>query len=124
MREQVKALSEACSCISVMTPSSANILINDYNIAADKINMIPHGTHLTPVVDKNQIRLRYKLSNRIVLSTFGLLGPGKNIETTLEALPAIIARAPNVMFLIFGITHPSLVLQEGERYRNILSLTL
>ncbi|NGF55387.1 glycosyltransferase [Parapedobacter sp. SGR-10] len=120
LAEKVKALAEACSRVSVMTRSSASILINDYQISADKTIVIPHGTHLAPAVDKNEIRRRYDLTDRKILSTFGLLGPGKSIETTLEALPAIIARTPNVMFLILGMTHPALIQQEGEYYRDML----
>lgn len=120
LAEKVQALAGACSRVSVMTRSSACILIDDYQISPDKILVIPHGTHLAPAVDKNEIRQRYDLTGKKVLSTFGLLGPGKSIETTLEALPAIIARTPNVMFLILGMTHPALIQQEGERYRDIL----
>lgn len=120
LAEKVKALTEACSRVSVMTRNSASILTNDYQISADKIIVIPHGTHLAPAVDRTEIRRRYDLADRKVLSTFGLLGPGKSIETTLEALPAIIARTPNVMFLILGMTHPALIQQEGEHYRDML----
>jgi hypothetical protein len=49
-----------------------------------------------------------------VLSTFGLLSSGKKIETTLEALPAIIKKNPDVLFLIIGKTHPSVIKQEDE----------
>src|SRR6185503_1066198 len=55
-----------------------------------------------------------------VLSTFGLLGSGKSIETTLEALPRIVKNNPDVMFLIIGKTHPSIVKHEGEKYRTML----
>ncbi|WP_404477603.1 glycosyltransferase [Sphingobacterium sp. ML3W] len=55
-----------------------------------------------------------------ILSTFGLLGPSKSIETTLYALPAIIEQNPNIKFLILGMTHPNLLRSEGETYRNQL----
>jgi len=120
LAEKVKAIAAACSCVSVMTQSSADILIDDYQISSDKIIVIPHGTHLAPAVNKGEIRRKYDLIDRKLLSTFGLLGPGKSIETTLEALPAIIAKTPNVMFLILGMTHPALIQQEGECYRDML----
>ncbi|MGB6151137.1 MAG: glycosyltransferase, partial [Pricia sp.] len=52
--------------------------------------------------------------------TFGLLGPGKSIETTLAALPKIIDEHPETVFLIIGKTHPTLAKDKGEDYRNFL----
>ncbi|MFZ4262143.1 glycosyltransferase [Sphingobacterium sp. HJSM2_6] len=120
LAENVQALTEAASRVLVMTRTSANILITDYKVSPEKIVLIPHGTHLAPAVDKNYIRQKFDLLNKKVLSTFGLIGPGKSIETTLKALPSIIAIEPNVMFLILGMTHPALLQEEGERYRNML----
>src|SRR5690606_20853385 len=71
--EKVTAITNACSCIVVMTQSSASILIDDYQITADKVVVIPHGTHLAPAIDKHEIRRMHNLTDRKVLSTFGLL---------------------------------------------------
>src|SRR4029079_18729809 len=103
-----------------MTHSSAEILIKDYHIPAEKITVIPHGTHLVPHSHQKVLKDKYNLSGKKVLSTFGLLSSGKNIETTLEALPAIIKKNPDTLFLIIGKTHPSVIKQEGEKYRNVL----
>lgn len=118
--DQVSAIADYCSQIIVMTQSSAEILINAYQISPNKITVIAHGTHLAPATDKRTILGRYNLLDKKVLSTFGLLGPSKSIETTLYALPAIIEKNSNVMFLILGQTHPTLLLREGETYRNHL----
>lgn len=115
--QQIAAISES---IIVMTNSSAQILINDYGIAKEKIIVIPHGTHLVPHSDKNILKTKYNLTGKKVLSTFGLLSSGKSIETTLKALPAIIKVNPEVMFLIIGKTHPSVIKNEGHKYRNML----
>src|SRR5690625_7664281 len=56
----------------------------------------------------------------MILSTFGLLGPGKSIETTLYAMPDVVKEYPNVLFLVLGRTHPSLVKERGEEYREFL----
>src|SRR5690625_8019011 len=56
----------------------------------------------------------------MILSTFGLLGPGKSIETTLYAMPDVVKEYPNVLFLVLGRTHPSLVKERGEEYRECL----
>src|SRR5690606_5657922 len=96
------------------------ILINAYQISPNKITVIAHGTHLAPATDKRAILERYNLLDKKILSTFGLLGPSKSIETTLYALPAIIEQNSNVMFLILVQTHPTLLLREVETYRNQL----
>ncbi|WP_270089911.1 glycosyltransferase [Sphingobacterium sp. SYP-B4668] len=120
LKLQIKQIAEACKRIIVMTNHSANILMKDYGIEPEKIKIIQHGTHLLPAKDKDELKEKYKVPNRRVLSTFGLLGPGKNIETTLHALPTIIKQNPDVIFLIIGKTHPSIVKNEGEQYREHL----
>jgi glycosyltransferase involved in cell wall biosynthesis len=115
LKIKVQEISGFCRSIIVMTHSSAEILIKDYNIPAEKITVIPHGTHLVPHSDKELLKVKYKLSGKKVLSTFGLLSSGKNIETTLKALPAIVKKNPDVLFLVIGKTHPSVIKQEGEK---------
>jgi glycosyltransferase involved in cell wall biosynthesis len=120
LKIKVQEISGFCRSIIVMTHSSTEILIKDYDIPAEKIMVIPHGTHLVPHSDKELLKVKYKLSGKKVLSTFGLLSSGKNIETTLKALPAIVKKNPDVLFLVIGKTHPSVIKQEGEKYRNVL----
>lgn len=124
LKEKVKEISSFSKSIIVMTGISADILINDYDIPSEKITVIPHGTHLLPFIDKISLKTKYGLKDKKVLSTFGLLGSGKNIETTLEALPEIISQNPDVMFLIIGKTHPGIVKNEGEKYRDFLQETI
>ncbi|AWH86458.1 mannosyltransferase [Flavobacterium album] len=104
----------------VMTNNAADILVRDYIIDRDKIAVIPHGTHLVAHTDKNELKRKYGFEGRKVLSTFGLLSSGKSIETTLDALPNVINKAPETLFLIIGKTHPTVALQEGEKYRDSL----
>lgn len=104
----------------VMTQSSAAILQSDYGIPASKITVIPHGTHLVPAIDKEALKARHHWQGRQVLATFGLLSAGKGIELSLQALPTIIRRHPEVLFLVIGKTHPGVVEVEGERYRERL----
>ncbi|MBW3521124.1 glycosyltransferase [Chryseobacterium sp. NKUCC03_KSP] len=120
LKEKVKEIAGFARSLIVMTSISAEILSNDYEIPFDKITVIPHGTHLLPFTDKIALKEKYDLENKKVLSTFGLLGSGKNIETTLKALPEIIAKNPDVIFLILGKTHPAIVRHEGEKYRDFL----
>lgn len=120
LKINVQGLSDRADSIIVMTNSSAKILIHDYAISEEKINIIPHGTHLVTHSDKSELKKKYNLSGKIVLSTFGLLSSGKSIETTLSALPEIIKVKNNVLFLIIGKTHPTVEKQEGEKYRLML----
>ena len=120
LRLKVQQIARASESVVVMTQSSANILTRDYGLTAPKISVIPHGTHLVEHLDKEALKEKYGLAGKKVLSTFGLLSSGKNIETTLEALPAIVERRPDTMFLIIGKTHPSVAKQEGEQYRQFL----
>ena len=120
LKAKVLQVSDASASVIVMTKSSAKILINDYGVLPEKIIVIPHGTHLVPHSDKELLKYKYKLSGKKVLTTFGLLSSGKSIETTLQALPGIIRTDPNVIFLIIGKTHPSVIKQEGYRYLNML----
>ena len=120
LKDRVQKKAKIAASIIVMTKDAADILKNDYNIATDKIAIIPHGTHLVPPLERTQLKKRYQLSDRKILSTFGLLGSSKSIETTLDALPAIAKVYPEVLFLVLGKTHPSLVKQEGETYRTML----
>ncbi|MDR6844382.1 glycosyltransferase [Flavobacterium granuli] len=119
-KENVQIIGQLAHSIIVMTHSAALILKKDYGVDPEKISVIPHGTHLVPHSDKDFLKEKYNLSGRKVLSTFGLLSSGKSIETTLDAMPSIIEKNKDVLFLIIGKTHPSVVKQEGEKYRAML----
>lgn len=119
-KSKIQYIATECKSIIVMTNRSAEILIEEYNIPKEKISVIAHGTHLVPHLSKNVLKEKYDLTDRKVLSTFGLLSSGKSIETTIDALPTIVAKNPNVMFLIIGKTHPEVKKHDGEQYREML----
>ena len=120
LRKEVIDMSIIAKSVVVMTNNAAGILKRDYGISEQKVTVIPHGTHLVTHLGRDLLKEKYGLAGRKVLTTFGLLSSGKNIETTLEALPAIIKINPDVIFLILGKTHPEVVKAEGERYRESL----
>jgi len=120
LKSTIKNITEACESIIVMTRTSADILMNKYGVPKQKLSVIAHGTHLVQHASKNFLKTKYGLKGRKVLTTFGLLSSGKSIETTLDALPAIIKQCPEVMFLVIGKTHPEVVKEEGEMYRFML----
>ena len=117
---EIQRIAAVCRSIIVMTHNSAGILTMDYGIPRQKICVIAHGTHLVPHLSEKFLKMKYGLKDRKVLSTFGLLSSGKSIETTLEALPAIVKTNPDVVFLVIGKTHPEVVKAEGEKYREML----
>jgi len=120
LKSKIRRIAAVCRSIIVMTHNSAGILTTDYGLPEQKISVIAHGTHLVPHLGKKFLKNKYGLKNRKVLTTFGLLSSGKSIETTIEALPAIIKESPEVIFLIIGKTHPEVKKTEGEKYREIL----
>ena len=101
----------------VMARKGAEILREIYGVPDAKIDLIPHGIPDIPFVDSSFYKAQFGVEGRMVLLTFGLLGPGKGIEHVIEALPEIVRRHPNVVYLVLGATHPHLVAREGESYR-------
>jgi glycosyltransferase involved in cell wall biosynthesis len=120
LKSKIKGISDACESLVVMTQTSADILTKDYGLPQKKISVIAHGTHLVPHISKLTLKEKYGLQGRKVLTTFGLLSSGKSIETTIDAMPAIVKTNPEVLFLVIGKTHPEVVKSEGEKYREML----
>lgn len=101
----------------VMAEKGARILHDTYAVPDAKVDLIPHGIPDMPFIDSSFYKAQLGVEGRMVLLTFGLLGPGKGIEYAIEALPAIVKRHPNVVYLVLGATHPHLVARDGENYR-------
>ncbi|MBP6754534.1 MAG: glycosyltransferase [Bacteroidia bacterium] len=117
----MQQINRYATALIVMTQTSLKILVQDYAIDAQKITVIPHGTHLVEFTSKALLKEKYQIANRKVISTFGLLSSGKCIETSINALQTIVKKHPEVLFLIIGKTHPSVVKNEGEVYREQLA---
>ena len=124
LKAEVQDIAGSCGALIVMTHNAAEILMNEYSVPATKITVIAHGTHLVPHLGRDFLKEKYTLTGKKVLTTFGLLSSGKGIETTLKALPAIAKEIPEVVFLIIGKTHPEVVKNEGEKYREMLEKTV
>ncbi|MFH1279281.1 MAG: glycosyltransferase family 4 protein [Candidatus Eisenbacteria bacterium] len=112
--EEIATLSNR---IVVMSERGAEFLREIYRVDPEKIDMIPHGIPDVPFVDPSFHKDLFGVEGKIVLLSFGLLSPNKGIETVIEALPAIAARYPNVVYIILGATHPHVIQQDGETYR-------
>ena len=123
-REVLTALCEEAERVIVMTETARELLLRMNGCAAEKIRVVQHGA---PAIlgrrsDNGSVQSRGldRLRSRFVLSTFGLISPGKGIETAIAALPAIVERHPEVLYLIAGRTHPEVARLTGEQYRLLL----
>jgi glycosyltransferase involved in cell wall biosynthesis len=119
-RAQRKVLGEIAKLsdrLVVMSAHAVTFLTEIYGIPETKIAMIPHGIPDVPFVDPNFYKDKFDAEGKIVLLTFGLLSPNKGIEHVIAALPAIVKRYPNVLYIVLGATHPHVKRHEGEAYR-------
>ncbi|MGC9452515.1 MAG: glycosyltransferase [Oceanipulchritudo sp.] len=101
----------------VMSQCAREILREVYGVPEAKIVLIHHGIPDVPFVDPNYYKDQYGVEGRKVILTFGLLSPGKGIETMIEALPAVVSRHPEVVYIVLGATHPHVKKEQGESYR-------
>jgi len=103
--------------VVVMNQKGKELLINEYDISNEKIEVIPHGIPDVPFVDPSYYKNKFDSERKIIILTFGLLSPGKGIETVIESLPPVINKHPNILYFIVGATHPSTKHLYGETYR-------
>ena len=110
--DELTSLSER---LVVMTSHGAATLQAVHGVPAHKIDLIPHGIPSVPFDCPNKDQLG--VEGKKVLLTFGLLSPDKGIENVIEALPAILARHPDTVYIVLGATHPHVKAHQGEMYR-------
>jgi glycosyltransferase involved in cell wall biosynthesis len=108
------------SRIMVMSNHSRNVLRQVYHAPSEIVEVIEHGAPDRPFGREQEFKARHGLSDRAVLMTFGLLGPSKGLETVIEALPAIRRKHPEALYRIVGATHPKLLADQGDAYREDL----
>lgn len=106
------------SRIMVMSQHGRRLLETVYQAPAALIEVIPHGAPDRPFGREAQFKAWLGIGAANVLMTFGLLGPGKGIEQVIDALPEIVARHPDTIYRIVGATHPNLLAEQGESYRE------
>ena len=117
-RRILEHLVQRASRIMVMSRRSRDLLMAQYHAPSELVEVIEHGAPDRPFGRQAEFKERLGLAGRKVLTTFGLLGPGKGLEHVIEALPAIRAAHPDVLYRIIGATHPNLVAAHGESYRE------
>jgi glycosyltransferase involved in cell wall biosynthesis len=115
--QQIAARSDR---LVVMSEYSSRVLQNVFGVSADKIDLIPHGIPDMPFVEPDVYKDSPLTAGKFVLLTFGLLSPNKGFENVIQALPRILARHKDVVYVIAGATHPHVRAREGDRYREQL----
>jgi len=115
-----KSLLDVCNTsykVITMNERGVDMLAKVYGISGKKVQLIPHGIPDLPFVDSNYYKHKFGMAGRRTILTFGLLNKNKGIEVMLEAMPAIIEAEPSVLYVILGMTHPSVLKHDGESYR-------
>lgn len=120
-RRVMEHLVAKASKLVVMSAFGRDTLVGVYGAKAERIELIEHGTPDRAFVERSPLRDSLGLGERPVMSTFGLIGPGKGLEAAIRALPAIVAQYPDLLYRIVGATHPNLLAAEGETYRESLA---
>ncbi len=129
----LRALCAEAERVIVMSETARLLLVQVGGCEDNKIEVIHHGAPTELASARAELdagrRSRYvpstaggykRMESRFLLSTFGLISPGKGLETMLDALPAIIERHPDVFYVIAGRTHPQIARRRGEEYRLML----
>lgn len=119
-KEVLNKLCSKASGVVCMTKQSSLLLSNLYGVNKGKIQIIGHGVPEFEPKPNEELKEKYDLSNKQVISTFGLIGPGKGLELGIRAMAQVVKTNPSAVYLILGQTHPMLKQREGEKYREML----
>jgi len=113
----MEEIAELSDRLIVMSQLSSQFLQEIFKVPGSKIDMVPHGVPDLPFLDPNFYKDRFGVEGKAVLLTFGLLSPNKGIENVIQAMPQILSKHENVVYLVAGATHPHVLRREGDNYR-------
>jgi glycosyltransferase involved in cell wall biosynthesis len=119
-RAVLERIVEASSKVVVMAKKGRELLRSVYQVPDDKIEVIAHGIPDVAFVGSEAAKVKLGFAGRSVILTFGLLSPNKGIEVMIDAMPSILKRRADAVYVVLGATHPNLVRDEGEAYRERL----
>ncbi len=111
---------DASARVVVMAEKGRELLRTVYRVPLEKIEVIPHGVPDVPFVEPDQAKAKFGFGQRAVILTFGLLSPNKGIEVMIDAMPSILKCRADAVYVVLGATHPNLVCERGEEYRESL----
>lgn len=116
----IREIAKRSTKIVVMSKKAINFLVDIYQIPKEKIQHIEHGVPDLEAPLPNPAKSLPQLKNKRLLLTFGLISRNKGLETVVKALPQIVAKHPDVVYVILGNTHPGILKHSGEEYRGYL----
>jgi glycosyltransferase involved in cell wall biosynthesis len=116
----MEEIAELSDRLIVMSQLSSQFLQEIFKVPGGKIDMVPHGVPDLPFLDPNFYKDRFGVEGKAVLLTFGLLSPNKGIENVIQALPQILSKHKNVVYMVAGATHPHVLRRDGDQYRAYL----
>ena len=116
----IREIAEQSAKLIVMSQRAVEFLTTIYDIPAEKIQIIEHGVPDVEALPDNPVRNLTPFKNHKVLLTFGLISRNKGLETVVKALPKIVENHPDVMYVVLGNTHPGVIKNSGEEYRDHL----
>ena len=119
-RAVMERIVEGSSKMIVMANKGRELLRSVYRVPDEKIEVIAHGIPDFPFVEPDAAKAKLGFSDRSVILTFGLLSPSKGIEVMIDAMPSILKQRPDAVYVVLGATHPNLVRDQGEAYRESL----
>lgn len=119
-RGAMRRIIDASSKLIVMSEKGRELLQSVHDVPFGKIEAIAHGIPDFPFQDPKQAKAKLGFQGKAVILTFGLLSPSKGIENVIDALPSIIEACPNAVYVVLGATHPHLVRDQREAYRESL----
>ncbi|TRZ52910.1 glycosyltransferase, partial [bacterium] len=116
----VQELSDKAYKVIVMSKKAVKFLLDVYHIPEEKIEIIEHGVPIAKVFHRDTAREKFNFSNKTALFTFGLLSRNKGIETVIKALPRVVEKYKDILYIVLGNTHPKVLSRHGEEYREYL----
>lgn len=119
-RSVLKQIIDVSSKVVVMAKKGRDLLRTVYKVPAEKIELIAHGIPDFPFVEPDHAKIALGFADKAVILTFGLLSPNKGIEFVIDAMPAILKSRPDAVYVVLGATHPNLLAERGEAYRESL----
>ena len=117
-KDIIAAIGDFSDRVVVMSGRAREALCSIYGVPQERIAVIPHGVPDVPFLDTSYNKDRFDVIGRKVILTFGLLSEGKGTEVVIEALPEIVRRHPDAIFVVVGATHPEVKRRDGEAYRH------
>ncbi|UYQ94684.1 glycosyltransferase [Chitinophaga horti] len=116
----VREIAQRASRIVVMSQLAIDFLVNIYGVSSEKVQLIEHGVpDFSELTNPQQYLVSNTLKRKLIF-TFGLLSRNKGIETVIQALPAVIEKHPDVLYIVAGATHPAVLRHAGDEYRDSL----